>query len=90
MDVVGMFAYSSIDDLIIGASDNSDITNLNGLSTVGSISGYVKVYNNPNLGSLRGLENLQSCQILSVLKKFKLKFVTGIEWAERVKTNDHF
>jgi len=66
-------------DVTITAPGGTNITNLNGLSGIASIGGELKVYFNPLLTDLNGLNNLASVESLNIEFNWSLASLDGLE-----------
>ena len=74
-----LFGYTSTDDLIIGTpSPATDIIDLSPLNTLTKVTNHIKIFNNTNLASLAGLDNIDECDILSVTNNPLLTSLQGL------------
>ena len=72
-------AYTYIDGNLSIRNSNSDITNLNGIQGLDSISGYLLIMDQKNLDSLSGLNTLKAAEGDVTLSKLKIENLDGLQ-----------
>ncbi|MFA7446747.1 MAG: hypothetical protein WCY89_12450, partial [Flavobacteriaceae bacterium] len=81
--------YSLCTDITLGnvTIAGSDITNLDGLSNVTSITGTLWISANAQLSNLDGLENLQTVHYLYIEQNHVLEDISGLSGLQSIGTN---
>lgn len=81
VDAFAMYNYCKVRGIYIGNNGpaGSDITSLVGLESLKIINGTIKIFNNPHLINLQGLNNLEVAPALEILNNNALVSLEGLD-----------
>lgn len=78
VDMAGLYGYTSADYVVVVTTGDDPVRNLHGLNSLTAIYGHLKIYNNDELTSLRGVGNLNECGTLLIKSNNSLTSLVGI------------